>query len=105
MRGANAKAKATAIQGVPEIVEIASEKRYTENYKIKHRKDAKYGWYRYESIFALPIFDGEGEINHFNVFRIIMVVRQDKDGKMYLYDIIDIKKETSNFFQSQDLTQ
>lgn len=105
LRGANAKAKANAIQGVPEIVEIASEKRYTENYKIKHRKDAKYGWYRYESRFALPIFDGEGEINHFNVFRIIMVIRHDKDGKMYLYDIIDIKKETSNLFQSQDLTQ
>lgn len=34
LRGANAKAKANAIQGVPEIVEIASEKRYTENYKI-----------------------------------------------------------------------
>ena len=34
LRGANAKAKANAIQGVPEIVEIASEKRYTENYKM-----------------------------------------------------------------------
>lgn len=25
--------------------------------------------------------------------------------KLYLYDVIDIKKETSNLFQSKDLTQ
>ena len=25
-----------------------------------------------------------------------MLVRHSNDGKMYLYDIIDIKKETSN---------
>ena len=28
-----------------------------------------------------------------------------EDGKMYLYDIMNIKKETSNLFQSEDLTQ
>lgn len=27
-------------------------------------------------------------------------VVEDLDGKLYLYDIIDIKKETSNLFQS-----
>lgn len=26
--------------------------------------------------------------------------RQAEDGKMYLYDIMNIKKETSNLFQS-----
>ena len=34
-----------------------------------------------------------------------MVVRLAKDEKMYLYDIVNIKKETSNLFQSCDLTQ
>ena len=33
-------------------------------------------------------------------------VVEDLDGnKLCLYDIIDIKKETSNLFQSKDLTQ
>ncbi len=32
-------------------------------------------------------------------------VVEDLDGKLYLYDIIKIKKETSNLFQSDDLTQ
>lgn len=34
-----------------------------------------------------------------------MVIRHAKDGKMYLYDIMNIKKETSNLFQSEDITQ
>jgi hypothetical protein len=34
-----------------------------------------------------------------------MVVRHDQNGKKYLYDIMNIKKETSSFFGSEDLTQ
>ena len=45
------------------------------------------------------------EVGRYNVFRIIMVVRHAEDGKMYLYDIMNIKKETSTHFQSRDLTQ
>jgi hypothetical protein len=30
---------------------------------------------------------------------------QNQDGQLYLYDIMNIKKETSNPFQSEDLTQ
>ena len=36
LRGANAKAKANAAQGIPELLEIASGKEYKENYKEKH---------------------------------------------------------------------
>jgi hypothetical protein len=32
-------------------------------------------------------------------------MRHAKDEKLYLYDIMEIKKETSNLFQSNDLTQ
>ena len=53
-----------------------------------------YGWIRYESRFALPVFDEVGEIERYNVFNVIMVIRHAKDGKMYLYDIMNIKKET-----------
>ena len=34
-----------------------------------------------------------------------MVVRHAQDGNLYLYDLVNIKKETSNLFQSEDLTQ
>ena len=42
-RGTSAKAKANAASGVPELIEIASNKRFKENLTNKHRKDAKYG--------------------------------------------------------------
>lgn len=35
----------------------------------------------------------------------LMLVRHARDGKMYLYDIMEIKKETSKLFQSNDFTQ
>ena len=100
LKGANAKAQANAAQGIPEMIEIAANKAHKENFKEKHKRDAKYGWYRYDSRFALPVFDEEGEIKYYNVFKVIMVVRHAEDGKMYLYDIMNIKKETGTHFQS-----
>ena len=100
LKGANAKAKANAAQGIPEMIEIATNKAHKENFKEKHKRDAKYGWYRYDSRFALPVFDEEGEIKYYNVFKVIMVVRHAEDGKLYLYDIMNIKKETGTHFQS-----
>ena len=100
LKGTNAKAKANATQGLPEIIEIAQKKEYYANTKEKHIKDAKYGWYRYKSKFALPVFGETGEIERYNVFSVVIVVRHAKNGKMYLYDIINIKKETSTLFQS-----
>lgn len=100
LKGANAKAKANATQGIPELVEIATGRRFDSNKKPKHQKDAKYGWYKYESRFALPVFDEDGEITRYNVFRAAMIIRHGEDNKKYLYDIINIKKEMSNLFQS-----
>ena len=68
LKGANAKAKANAAQGLPEMIEIAKEKKFKQNFKEKHDKDAKY-------------------------------VRHAFDDKLYLYDIMNIKKETSILFQ------
>ena len=100
LKGANAKAKANASQGIPEMIEIAVNKAYKDNFKEKHNKDAKYGWYRYESRFALPVFSEIGEVERYNVFQVVIVVRYAENGKMYLYDIMNIKKETSTHFQS-----
>ena len=87
------------------VIEDIDGKKFTENYKVKHNVDAMYGWYRYSSRFALPVFGEDGEITRYNVFNVVMVIRHARDGKKYLYDIINIKKETSTLFQSEDITQ
>jgi hypothetical protein len=103
--GTGAKAKANAAQGIPEMIEIATGKVFKENRKEKHDKNAKYGWYQYESYFAVPVFRENGEVERYNVFSALMLVRHDKNDRFYLYDIINIKKETNNLFVSEDLTQ
>lgn len=97
LKGAVAKAKANAVQGIPELIRIAINKEYSENTKQKHNKDAKYGWYRYDVRFALPVYDDKSnEICRYNIFFARMLVRHDKDGKKYLYDLLAVKKETSS---------
>lgn len=100
LKGTNAKAKANAAQGIPELIEIAIGKHFRENYEEKHWRNAKYGWYRYDSRFALPVYGESGEIERYNVFHASLIVRHSEDKKLYLYDILDIKKETSNPIES-----
>lgn len=95
LKGTAAKAKANAVAGLPELIEIAGNVRYQENYKEKHCDDAKNGWYRYTTYFALPVYNQLKDVDRYNVFRIEMLIRHDKDGKKYLYDMVNIKKETS----------
>ena len=95
LKGTLAKAKANAAQGIPELIEISINKRYKENLASKHKMDAKYGWYRYNSRFALPVYKENGEVERYNVFCVEMLIRYADDKKMYLYDIVNIKKETS----------
>ena len=75
LKGALAKAKANAAQGIPEMIEISENKRFQENLERKHDKNAKFGCYRYDSRFALPIFDDEGEVLRYNVFHVELVIR------------------------------
>ncbi len=95
LKGTLAKAKANSAQGIPELIENASRKKHKENFAKKHVHDAKYGWYRYTSRLALPVFGEDGDVERYNVFRVEMLVRHAEDGKMYLYDLVNIKKETS----------
>ena len=48
------------------------------------------GWYRYDSKFALPVYDDKGELERYNIFHASMLVRHSNDGKLYLYDVIDM---------------
>ncbi|MGN0318000.1 MAG: helix-turn-helix domain-containing protein [Lachnospira sp.] len=100
LKGTVAKAKANAVQGIPEMLEISDGKNYRENNAEKHQWNARNGWYRYDSRFALPVYDDHGEIERYNVFHASMIIRHSNDGKKYLYDIIDIKKETSTPLES-----
>ena len=68
-------------------------------------KGSKYGRYSYVIRFALPVYGENGDIERYNVFRAILLVRHAEDKRLYLYDIMKIKKETSTHFQSEDLTQ
>lgn len=97
LKGAVAKAKANAIQGIPELIQIATNEVFSENEKKKHNKDAKYGWYRYNVLFAIPVYDDKtNELVRYNIFSARMLVRHSEDGKKYLYDFLAIKKETSS---------
>ena len=92
--GAVGKAKANATQVIPELIQNATNICWKENLEEKHRKDAKYGWYRCDICFSLSKCDDKKNVIGINVFRGRMIIRCDVDGKKYLYDIIDIKKET-----------
>jgi hypothetical protein len=94
LKGGNIKAKANAIEGIPELIKIATNKTHSANNKEKHNKNAKNGWYRYDIRFALPVFSDEEVVIRYNVFKARMLVRHDADGKLYLYDFLNIKKGT-----------
>ncbi len=94
LRGNNLYAKINATSVVLELLQIASNKSYTPNYKDKHREDACFGWYRYDTRFAVPVYDNEGELCRYNVYKARVLIRHDKDGNLYLYDLLRIKKET-----------
>jgi len=94
LKGALAKAKANAAQVIPEMIKIATNKTMQENYDDKHNKDAKLGWYRFDTRFSIPICDNDGKILRYNVFQARLIVRHAANNRKYLYDVINIKKET-----------
>lgn len=94
LKGANAKAKANVTQAIGELIQIASNKAFAEDFDRKHKNKAKYGWYRYDSRFALPVYTKDGSLERYNVFAVRLLIRHDMDGKMYLYDVLRTKKET-----------
>ena len=96
LKGGVAKAKANMVQGIVEIIKIAKNKRWNQDFENKHGKKAQKGWFRYNTRFAIPIINDEGEIIRYNIYQAVLVVRHASDDRLYLYDIQNIKKETSN---------
>ena len=99
LKGAIAKAKANAAQAIPEMIEIATSGTYEDNRKNKHSRQARNGWYRYDTRFALPVYNGNGDIERYNIFCARLLIRHASSGKLYLYDVLEIKKETSKSCQ------
>jgi len=73
---------------------IAENGVWSEDRGGKHGKKAKNGWYYYDSRFAVPVYNVRGETLRYNAYAARLLVRNDADGKSYLYDI-KIQKERS----------
>ncbi len=95
IKGANEKAKANIIPAIGELILIADSKAEFPDYDKRHGSKAKNGWYRYDTRFGIPVYSDLGEIERYNIFRARMLIRCDANKKLYLYDIVQIKKETS----------
>ena len=82
---------------------ISENGSYIENKNQKHNLDAKYGWYRYDSRFAIAIYNNDNEVERYNVYKVRMIIRCDADGKKYLYDMINtINEQIQNIAQKKD---
>ena len=59
---------------------------------FKHDKEANGGWYRYDVRVIIPVeHNGNMTQNRYSATAVVRI----KDEKLYLYDIINIKKEAS----------
>lgn len=96
LKGANEKAKANMVSAIGKIIKVATNKSAAEDFNQKHKSKARFGWYRYDIRFGIPSYDTEGKFIKYNIYMARMLVRRDKDGRLYLYDFIRIKKETSS---------
>lgn len=90
---AKAKAKATGELGL--LIETATNRRWEET-RHTHNKDAKYGIYRYDSRFAFPVKDNNGNITNVRAYDVELIIRNASNRKKYLYDIVNIKENTAN---------
>lgn len=95
LKGGNRKAKANMVPAIGELIQIAADKEEYPDYNEKHGSKAEFGWYRYNTRFGLPVYDELGNLERYNIFNTRMLVRCDKDRKLYLYDLVRTKKETS----------
>lgn len=96
---ATLKAKNRASDALGDMIEIASGRRW-EKTKHTHNKDAKFGMYRYNSRFAFAVNGGNGTPN-VHAYDVELLIRNASDGKKYLYDIVNIKKNTAYAIELQ----
>ena len=93
LRKAMREVKMQAATNLDEMLLLAENGEWRENVKPKHVKDAMNGWYRYDTEFAVPILDAKKTVDHYTVYGGTLLIRNDADGKSYLYDLLDIEKK------------
>ena len=96
LKGGHEKVKANMVSAIGDLVKIATNKSASEDFNKKHCSKAQYGWYRYDTRFGIPFYNEMGELERYNIYSARMLVRCDEDGKLYLYDLVRTKKETSS---------
>lgn len=45
------------------------------------------------SIFTVPVLDAKKAIDHYTVYGGTLLIRNDADGRSYLYDLLDVQKK------------
>ena len=94
-----AKVKANAAQIIDLMIINATNRRFIENKNDKHKYDASEGWYRYDTYFKIPVKGSSENEVRFNEYKSTLVVRKTLKG-LFLYDVLDIKKEASTPLES-----
>lgn len=85
--------KMQAATNLSEMLLLAEDGEWRENVKEKHGKDAQNGWYRYKTRFAVPVLNARKAVDHYAVYGGVLLIRNDADGKSYLYDMVDVEKK------------
>ena len=88
-RYAELNAKNQAAQNLNEIIETATGRQWEKNFKTKHNIDAKYGFYKYNTEISVM---NKGK---YETYTGEIIIRNDADGKKYLYDIVGIKRKSN----------
>ncbi len=80
--------KANAASGIDEIVEIASNRRH-EKPNHKNAARAKYGAYRYDTVFAVKVNDA------YKAYDAELIILNYENGNKELYDLVITKEDTA----------
>ena len=83
----NKLAKGIAGYDLQEIIENVTNRKWEKSKHSSHNKDAKYGFYKYDTTFS---FDYNGSEK---IYTGVVLIRNDANGKKYLYDILNIKPQ------------
>ena len=75
------------------VGKIATEKRFSKNRKEKYSQNAGNGWYYYTTRFAMPIYENETKTDNYYLYSACLLINHSDNGKLYLYDLVDIKRE------------
>lgn len=86
--------KANLVDNIVELVENSGHISIEVNNKNKHKTDSGYRWEKYKCLFRFNSLDERGN-NISILYSCCIVIRCPNFNEKYIYDIVDIKKETN----------